>query len=82
MSKKKLYSSDSCEYCHMARRRLEKKIQNGEVEIIDVDKDPKAREFVVKHFEGVPTLLTEEANGSICEVDIETGRKLKCVPKR
>lgn len=79
MPKKKLYSSDSCHYCADAKKKLSSEIALGQIEIVDVDSDPKARETALK-YGGTPTLTVTEGDTE-CEIDIDTGKKLKCIPK-
>lgn len=66
MGIKRLLSSDNCGHCSEAKRLLQDKIDSGEIEVVDIDKDKDARELA-RLFGGVPTLI-EEDDGEVHEL--------------
>ena len=66
MSIKLLLSSNNCGYCNQAKQLLKDKIDSGEIEVVDIDRDGDARELA-RIFGGVPTLIEEE-DGEVHEL--------------
>jgi len=66
MAIKRLLSSRNCGHCDEAKRILQNEINNGEIEVIDIDSNRDARELA-RLFGGVPTLL-EENDGELHEL--------------
>jgi len=81
MSKRLLWQK-GCPHCPTAKSMLASLIDAGEVTLTEVtDDSPVLDQNIADKFGGIPTLV-EETEERVCEINIETGERLKCLPRK
>jgi len=82
MDKVFLFTTTWCPHCKAAKEKLKDKIEKGEIEVIEVDKDEFGEKVAdALGIYAVPTFVVAKDDGTACVIDHDTDGNVRAMCK-